>query len=62
VRVYNAQGQLVRTISDGLCEPGLHEITWDGKSEDGRAVAPGVYSCRMEAADYLATSKLVLTR
>ena len=43
LRVYDPQGRLVRTLSEGRREPGRHDVTWDGRDDDGRAVAAGVY-------------------
>ena len=40
--------------------PGHYTVHWDGTDDTGRAVASGVYLCRMEAGDYSAVRKLVL--
>ena len=55
--------------SDGLTwiwnidrEAGTYEVAWDGTNNEGRATASGIYFCRMEAADYERTLKMVLLR
>ncbi len=43
VQVYDVSGRLVRTLIDGPLSAGSHHVTWDGRSESGERVAPGVY-------------------
>jgi len=45
--VYDARGRRVRTIYAGVRAPGVYEERWDGRSEDGAAVASGVYFVRL---------------
>lgn len=47
IRIYNVAGELVRTISDGSRTGGSHYyIEWDGRNDDGRKTASGVYIAR----------------
>jgi hypothetical protein len=62
VRVYDVSGRFVRTLTDKTFDPGTHSITWDGTNEGGRHVGSGVYFCRMDAAGFSKTRKLVLIR
>jgi hypothetical protein len=52
---------LLETKAQGL-GPGAYNLTWDGRDDLGRAVAPGVYFIRMEAASQTATRKLIRLR
>jgi len=47
--LYGANGRLVRTLADGPSAAGLHAVLWDGRDDDGRRAAPGVYWARLEA-------------
>ena len=38
-----ASGSVLRTISQAGLAPGYVALTWDGRSDDGQWVAPGVY-------------------
>ena len=60
--IYALTGQLVRTLVHGDHPAGSYSVTWDGRDDAGRAVASGVYVCRMDAGDYCAARKLVLVR
>lgn len=50
VRVYDAVGQLVRTLMDGHQEAGYYLLTWDGANDAGAPVASGTYLYRLEAS------------
>ncbi len=60
--IYNVNGQLVSTVFDGAVDAGVHQVTWDGTDAYGRHVSRGVYFCRMEAAGFTATEKVVLLK
>lgn len=62
LRVYAVTGQLVRTLADRSYPGGTHTVTWDGRNEDGLLVASGVYLYRLEAAGYVETRKMILSR
>jgi len=61
LRIYDVQGRVVRVLSDGYKEAGVHVTTWDGKNEDGRSVASGVYyyELRSESGDQKRTAVVV---
>jgi len=61
VRVYDLGGRLVRTLIDGMADPGVHELAWDGRSDRGMAAA-GIYFCRVEVQGSSATTKMVMAR
>ncbi len=48
--VIDARGHLVRELANGVFPAGDHDIKWDGRDSDGRAVASGVYFYRLRAA------------
>ncbi|MDH4338619.1 MAG: T9SS type A sorting domain-containing protein [Candidatus Krumholzibacteria bacterium] len=62
VAIFDAQGRLVRHVADGVAKMGEHAFRWDGRDEQGRLVASGVYFCRVKASQQTAVSKLVLVR
>ena len=62
IKVYNAAGQLVRTIVDEQKAPGHHTVAWDGTTQSGERVSSGVYFYMMEAADYKATKKMLVVQ
>jgi len=43
LNIYNAKGQLVKTLFDGSLPRGEHSFDWDGKDHNGNSVASGMY-------------------
>ncbi|UCF05039.1 MAG: S8 family peptidase [bacterium] len=62
LRLYNVSGQLVRILVDGIREPGIYRVPWDGRNERGSKVASGVYFYRMVTPHFRATKKMILIR
>lgn len=61
--LHDARGRLVRTLWRGPLAPGELSWRWDGRDQDGRACAAGVYVARLASGDRtLATAKMVLLR
>jgi hypothetical protein len=64
LRIYNAAGQLVRTLVDADQAPqaGDFSVTWDGAANTGESVASGVYFYQLTAKDFLQTKKMVFLK
>ncbi len=62
VEVYNVAGKLVRTLVDGEQDAGFRSVVWDGTSDDGRAVASGVYMYRLQAGSEIDQKQMVLLK
>ncbi|MEW6686414.1 MAG: FlgD immunoglobulin-like domain containing protein [Candidatus Edwardsbacteria bacterium] len=62
LKVYNIADQLVKTLVNEPQEPGYYAVRWDGKDENGKPVASGVYFYRLQAGDFSATKKMILLR
>jgi hypothetical protein len=60
--VYDLAGRRVRSLVSGEIPGGRHSVTWDGRNDEGRNVATGVYFYRLESRDETLTKKLVLLR
>jgi len=50
LRVFNVQGQLVKTVFEGTKPAGFHTFEWDGTSNYGSPVSSGIYFARFQAA------------
>lgn len=49
LKVYNIMGQLVKTLADGVQDPGYYAVNWDGRNDRGRKLAAGIYVCKFSA-------------
>lgn len=62
VKIYNLKGQLLRTLWDGDLSSGEHSFVWDATDDGGRALASGLYLCRLDCGGRMITRKLVLMK
>ncbi len=52
IKVYDQNGQLVRTINDLDTQSGDHQVSWDFTDNDGNRLPDGNYTFEVEAKDY----------
>lgn len=57
--IYNIQGIRVRQIHLGQTAKGEHRYQWDGKSEQGSSLPPGVYTVRLATEDRIVTRQII---
>ena len=67
IHIYNASGQLIRTIDLGPRDAGCYEarekaVYWDGRNENGELVSSGVYFYQIIAGSFGAIRKMVVIR
>jgi bacillopeptidase F (M6 metalloprotease family) len=62
LRVYNVQGQLVKTVFEGTKPAGFYTFEWDGTSNHGTTVSSGIYFARFQAGQTVLTRKMVLLK
>jgi len=63
LKVYDHSGRLVRILVDNRAEAeGTRTVHWNGKDDNGRHVANGVYFFTLEAAGQTATHKVTLVK
>jgi hypothetical protein len=60
--VHDAAGRTVRTLLRGAIRAGAHAVEWDGRDDQGRLVASGVYVARLVADGQQQQAKLVLLK
>ena len=62
VAIYNIMGQRVKTLAARSMPAGLYNISWDGKSMEGREVASGLYIAKAIGEDFNFQKKITLLR
>ncbi len=60
--VYNALGQKVATVMQGMQSSGSHNVSWNGLNDLGARVAPGVYLYRLETGSQSISKKLLISK
>ncbi len=62
LRIYDINGQLVKTLVDENMKPGAYSVIWYGLDENKVHVASGVYIIQMQTEQYVANRKMILLR
>ena len=62
LNIYNARGQLIRSIIIYPDKAGEYIFRWDGRDAAGRTVASGVYLCRIGVTGFSQTARVVLIK
>jgi hypothetical protein len=62
VSIYDVQGRRVRTLHDGVMEPGWQTWVWDGQNDAGRAQASGLYFLRARSGSESVVKKMSLIK
>jgi hypothetical protein len=62
IEIYNMKGQKIKTFTQEHNSPGYYQVSWDGRDENGRSVASGIYLYRLTTANYTSAKKMVLAK
>jgi hypothetical protein len=59
ITIYDVAGREVVKLADCVHEPGFYQVAWDGSDGNKERTGKGVYFCRMDAAGYTKTRRLI---
>jgi len=62
LQIYDVLGRKVRTLVSEELSSGYKSVLWDGKSEDGKDVASGVYFYQLKVGDFSQPKKMLLLK
>lgn len=62
LQVFNINGELIKTISQGEFNGGRHEMNWDGKDEYGNQVVSGIYFYKMRAGHFEKVQRMIMLK
>jgi FlgD Ig-like domain len=60
--VFDASGREVRKLESGPFAPGVHASPWDGRDDEGRGMANGIYFARLRLDTSEESRRIVLRR
>ena len=60
--IYNLMGQEVIRLVDGVKQPGMYNVVWNGRNHLGESLPSGIYVYQLLAGEYRQSQKLVLSR
>ncbi len=62
LKIYNVKGELIKTIVDGKQNRGLHNVSWDGKDNQNKAVSSGIYFYQINTPNFKQQKKMLLLK
>lgn len=62
LRIFSADGKLVRTLFDGIAISSHLSTPWNGRDEEGRVLPSGIYFARLESGTVREQERIVLVR
>ena len=60
LEILTADGRRVKILHDGALDAGTRDFQWDGRDQEGRRLASGVYIARLTGAAEIHSQRLVL--
>ncbi len=60
--IYGLDGHRVAELMSSYCNAGEYQVKWDGRNDQGRAVASGAYLCLLQGESVRQSARLVLVR
>jgi CubicO group peptidase (beta-lactamase class C family) len=62
VKIFDQQGRVVKTLSEGMWSQDELSVVWDGKDEHGMAVAPGIYIISVRDGEMEVSQRIVFIK
>ncbi len=62
ISIYDILGRKIRTLVQGVEEPGYKSVTWDGTNDLGEGVSVGIYIYQIQAGDFTQIRKMLLLK
>jgi hypothetical protein len=62
LKIYNVQGELVKTLVDRSVEAGSHKIDWNATNNRGNRITSGIYFVRLDTRRGSVVNKVVVSR
>ncbi|MCI0699418.1 T9SS type A sorting domain-containing protein [candidate division KSB1 bacterium] len=62
IKVFNLQGQVIRTLTDEFKSAGSYTIAWDGRDASGLGAPSGTYFYQIKARDFEQTKSMILLK
>jgi len=62
LKIFNLNGQLIRTLFNGTIGPGLHSVIWDATNQADEPVPSGLYIYQMKAKGFIQAGRMLLLK
>ncbi|MCP4710465.1 MAG: T9SS type A sorting domain-containing protein [Planctomycetes bacterium] len=62
IKIFNTNGQLIKSLLNRTIPTGHHEVNWDGSDEGHNSVSSGIYLYQMETPEFKQTRRMLLLK
>ena len=62
LKIYNINGELVKTLVDGNMSAGFHQVTWNATDNSGNKISSGIYFYRLTSGTFTQMNKMMLAK
>lgn len=62
LQVFDITGRHIAELTQGYTQAGTHSVVWDGKNQNGQAVASGLYLYRLDVDGTASTRTMTLLK
>jgi chitodextrinase len=62
IKIYDLRGAMVRTLASGTFSAGSHQLSWDGRNDNGQIAGAGTYLYRLESEGATITRKMIFLK
>jgi len=62
IRIYNLLGKVVRTMVNSQQSPGAYELNWDGRDDQNRLVAGGIFILQLKTEGLVEREKITFLK
>jgi hypothetical protein len=62
LKIYNVEGELVKTLVDRKVDAGIHQVDWSATNNRGNKVMSGIYFFRLDTGRGSVVNKVVVSR
>lgn len=60
--IYNIRGQVIKRLSEGYYQAGIHSLHWDGRNDTGSVSPSGVYLVEIRSGDQRSVRQIILSK
>ncbi|MBN2013333.1 metallophosphoesterase [candidate division KSB1 bacterium] len=60
--IHNIEGRTVKSLVNGLVEPGRHQMEWKGMNDSGEIVSSGVYLIKFQTPQFKQIQRIVILK
>jgi hypothetical protein len=62
LQIFDIRGRLVRSLVNTVRRPGRYAVQWDGRADNGQAIASGMFIYKLQAGNFISKKKMVLIK